>query len=140
MPAGGTWQGVYVNAVKGELDVVVSGRRADGVWHTPDGVRGSLWGAIDGNALRYMWSEGRKNERGEPIAWFGRGYFVYKVVDLKTQIIAGEWGLDENEVGNPWKAVKRIGQEPKLDGGADADEGSEDSGGSGCYDGCDEEQ
>src|SRR5690349_2427659 len=91
MPTGGAWQGVYAESIHGELNLVVSGRRADGAWKTPAGVHGTLWGAVDGNTLHYMWSERRKNERGEPIAWFGRGYFVYKVVDAKTQVISGEW-------------------------------------------------
>jgi hypothetical protein len=140
MPAGATWQGVYVSKTKGELDVVLSDRRADGSWRTPDGIHGSLWGAVDGNTLHYMWSEQRTNERGEPIDWFGRGYFVYRV-DGPTHTITGEWGLDENETGNAWTAVKRIGEKPKLGGGAERDDGpdSDTQGGSTCYD-CQQEE
>jgi hypothetical protein len=141
MPSGGTWEGVYVSKSHGVLNVVVSDRRADGVWRTRDGVRGSLWGAVEGNTLRYQWSERRKNARGEPVAWFGRGYFVYRVVNGKTHLINGEWGLDVNEAGNAWNAVKRLGKKPRLDGTGDQEEGSEDEAQTpACYGSCEEEQ
>lgn len=139
MPSGATWQGVYLSKDRGQLDVVVNDRRADGAWLTPDGIHGSLWGAIDGNTLHYMWSERRKNERGEPMAWFGRGYFVYRV-EGNVHRIAGEWGLDENEAGNAWNAVKSVGKQPNVQAPDDDDSPDSDGSGSDCYDGCDEEQ
>jgi hypothetical protein len=110
MPEGAAWPGVYASEPRGDIHIVVTDRRADGAWRAPDGAYGELWGEITGNEIRYVWRERRRDERGYPIPWFGRGYFVYEPGDR----IRGEWGLQYDESGERLTAVKRLGTPPDL--------------------------
>jgi hypothetical protein len=146
MPQGREWQGVYSSLSHGDLHILVTDQRADAAWRTPDGVYGEFWGAIDGNEVRYVWRESRRNASGNRIPWFGRGYFVYTVPGReRPDELIGEWGLDQREVGERWIAVKRDGKAPDLDGlrvaaGADDGETSDEEYGGVCITGCDSEE
>jgi len=145
MPEGRNWQGVYASRSHGDLHIVVTDRRADAAWRTPAGIYGEFWGAIEGNEIRYMWRESRRNASGFRIPWFGRGYFVYTVQGSeRPDELVGEWGLDQSEVGERWVAFKREGQAPDIEGlrvagGADDSESSDEETGGVCMTGCDSE-
>jgi hypothetical protein len=145
MPPGADWQGVYTSGTHGDLHLRITDERADGAWRTPDGVYGKLWGAVQGDQIRYAWSERRRNDRGYRIPWFGRGYFVYRASDTSApDRITGEFGLDWAEMGERWAAVKIPGVEPDLvavrAGLGDDGDDDEDESGDFCATGCDGEE
>ena len=145
MPAGREWQGVYSSQSHGDLHIRVTDRSADAAWRTPDGVYGEFWGAVEGNEIRYQWTERRRNPAGYRQPWFGRGYFVYTVPGSeRPDELVGEWGLDQSEVGERWVAVKREGKAPDIEGvrlaaGAEDTESYDEEYGGVCITGCDSE-
>ncbi len=115
MPAGADWAGVYTSPTHGDIHLLVTDQRADGMYKRTDGAPGKLWGAIDGNQIHFVWREQRRNDYGHRIQWFGRGYLVYSVGQAgRPDELHGQWGLEYSEVGTALTAVKRRGIAPDI--------------------------
>jgi hypothetical protein len=116
MPQGGEWQGVYFSPLYGYLHIVADGKAVNGAWRTAAGdAFGELHGEIDGNLLRYEWKERRIGAVGADAVKKGKGYFVYTIPkEGEAHVIKGQWGLDDDDAGNPWEAVKQKNMPPDL--------------------------
>ena len=115
MPAGGEWQGVYYSQLYGYLHILADGSAANGAWRTTAGDSfGEMNGEVDGNLLRYTWTERRIGAVGADANRKGNGYFRYTVPkEGEAHEIVGEWGLGDNDAGNEWRAVKQKNMQPK---------------------------
>ncbi|MEZ4445792.1 MAG: hypothetical protein R3B72_42340 [Polyangiaceae bacterium] len=125
MPADAEWDGVYYSPLFGHLHIVTSGGKVDGKWQRPrKGQWGSLQGNADGNLLRFDWEEYIDGLVGPNSKKSGKGYFVYSRPegDNVDDVIKGEIGRGEDEVGTAWEAVKQRNMKPNPDaiGGAGA--------------------
>jgi hypothetical protein len=135
MPQGADWQGVYQGPYHIYLRITRAGDHAQGTWRAMGGRQGELWGDLDGNVMKYTFTEHDLQNNG---AWFGRGYFIYSVKEPgDVPEIRGEWGLGMSETNRQWYAVKKTDvpleeAEKRL---ADVDStgpGEDNSGTSGC--------
>jgi hypothetical protein len=100
----GDWQGVYQGPYHTFLRIQARGTHAQGTWVAAGNRTGEFSGELDGNVLRYTWTERRSPEE----SWSGRGYFVYTLpADGGSPEISGEWGLGARDFGNQAFAVKR---------------------------------
>ena len=117
MPDGGEWPGVYYSQLYGYLHVLVDGSNANGAWRTTAGDSfGELHGQLDGNLLKYTWTERRIGAVGADANRKGNGYFVYSIPKAgEAHEIVGEWGLGDSNAGNEWKAVKQKNMQPNPD-------------------------
>ena len=117
MPAGGEWQGVYYSQVYGYLHVLVDGKTAQGAWRTGGGdAYGELQGEVDGNVMKYTWTQHKIGMVGAEANSSGKGYFVYSIPkEGESHKISGEWGLGESDAGNKWEAVKQTNMQPNPD-------------------------
>jgi len=118
MPDGGDWSGVYYSPLFGYLHLEAEGAGVKGRWMRPRKDQwGELEGTADGNLLKFEWSEYIDGLVGPNSKKSGRGYFVYKRPegDNVDDVIAGEIGRGEDEVGTPWDAVKQRNVEPDLE-------------------------
>lgn len=115
LPEGGEWNGVYFSTQFGYLHLVSDNKSANGAWRTAAGdAWGELSGEIDGDLLRYQWTERKIGAIGADATKKGHGYFRYTIPNPEEpHKIVGEWGLGESDAGNPWEAVKQIRMEPK---------------------------
>ena len=110
MPAGGDWTGVYYSPTYGHLHLIKSGNTASGAWRTASGDKfGELNGEVNGDLLRYEWTERTIGMVGPSSESHGKGYFKYIVPpgDNVEHEIKGEWGLNDSDAGNPWEAIKQ---------------------------------
>lgn len=114
MPDGGEWRGVYYDQVYGFLHLTVSGNAVQGAWETEAGDKwGELYGEANGDLLKYSWTERTKGVVGPAAKSQGKGYFRYTIPKPgEPHVIKGEWGLNENEVGHTWEALKQQNMEP----------------------------
>lgn len=114
MPDGGDWEGVYYDQVFGFVHITVSGGAATGAWRTTAGDKwGEMHGEINGDLLRYQWIERKIGVVGPGAKSEGKGYFKYTIPKPgEPHVIKGEWGLNENEVGHGWEALKQMNMEP----------------------------
>jgi hypothetical protein len=118
MPAGGEWSGVYYDPFYGNLHLVAEGDKVTGKWRTEAGDSwGELSGTIDGNLLRYEWVEHKIGMIGASAQTKGKGYFVYKEAENPNDpdVVEGERGLGDSEVGSKWKGVKQNNVVPDPD-------------------------
>jgi len=100
----GDWEGIYQGPYHIFLRIDAHGSHAQGTWRAAGNRTGEFSGELEGNLLRYTWTERRSPEE----SWSGRGYFVYTVPARGgSPEISGEWGLGVRDFGNPWFAVKR---------------------------------
>jgi hypothetical protein len=115
LPEGGEWNGVYFSTQFGYLHLVSDNKSATGAWRTAAGdAWGEMSGEINGDLLRYEWTERKIGAIGADATKKGHGYFRYKIPNPdEPHKIVGEWGLGESDAGNPWEAVKQIRMEPK---------------------------
>jgi hypothetical protein len=115
LPEGGEWNGVYYSTQFGYLHLVSDNKSANGAWRTTAGdAWGEMSGEIDGDLLRYQWTERKIGAIGADATKKGHGYFRYTIPNPdEPHKIVGEWGLGESDAGNPWEAVKQIRMEPK---------------------------
>jgi hypothetical protein len=113
MPAGGSWEGVYYNQLYGELHVTVSGNSAQGVWRTTAGDRwGELFGELEGDVMRFQWTEYKIGVVGPNAKSEGKGFFKYSIpVEGDGHVLTGEWGLGESNSGQTWRCVKMMNKE-----------------------------
>ncbi|MFO7179234.1 MAG: hypothetical protein DIU78_011095 [Pseudomonadota bacterium] len=114
MPEGGEWRGVYYSPLYGYLHLEADDRAANGAWRTASGdAYGELSGEIDGDLLRFTWTERIIGAVGANVARKGKGYFKYSVPKAgEAHVIKGERGHGESDVGELWEAVKQINMQP----------------------------
>jgi hypothetical protein len=115
LPAGEEWNGVYYSPLYGYLHLVSDNRSANGAWRNAAGdAWGEMSGQIEGDLLKYEWTERKIGAIGADATKKGHGYFKYtKPKPDEAAKIVGQWGLGESDAGNPWEAVKQIRMEPK---------------------------
>lgn len=120
MPSGETFTGVYQSPQYGEMHVLQTGAQVVGEY-THDERRGRLQGTVQGDLLRFEWTERRELVVGRPNITRGRGYFRFVAGEDGSYYLVGEWGHDDNETGGgPWRAVRLRNRRPRLstDGGS----------------------
>jgi hypothetical protein len=106
MPAGGSFTGIWHSPQYGEMQLVQTGNRVVGCY-VHNERRGRIQGTVQGNLMRFEWSERREMVIGRPTMTRGRGYFQYLIGEDGDHYIRGEWGPDDNETGGgPWNAVR----------------------------------
>ncbi len=115
LPEGGEWNGVYYSTTFGYLHLVSDNKSANGAWRTTAGdAWGEMSGEVDGDLLRFQWTERRIGAIGADATKKGHGYFKYTIpTPGEPHKIVGEWGLGESDSGAPWEAIKQIRMEPK---------------------------
>jgi hypothetical protein len=82
----------------------------EGRWQRPrKGQWGKLTGNVDGNLLRFDWEEYVDGLVGPNSKKIGKGYLVYRRPegDNVDDVIEGELGRGDDEVGIPWEAIKQ---------------------------------
>lgn len=132
LPTGASWDGVWFNEIYGMLHLVQTGSEVQGKWRRTDGSAwGEMKGNADGNLFRFEWAEYREGFVGSAGTTRGRGYFVYNRPpgDNVDDRLAGEWGLNEDEVGNPWNCIKQRNMNADLNSIGGSDEGVGSTGG-----------
>lgn len=152
MPEGGSYTGVWHSPQYGEMHLVQTDAQVIGEY-TKDERQGRITGTVNGNVLRFEWSEERELIANVPSRTRGRGYFRYMIGDDGDHYIRGEWGHDDSvSGGGEWNAVRDRRRRPSVGSGSegstsgdenveafdssggggddfDADSGSSDSGG-----------
>lgn len=127
MPQGGTFTGVWNSPQYGEMHLVQTGSSVVGEY-TKDERRGRIQGTVQGNVLRFEWSEQRELVAGRPIVTRGRGFFHYAIGDDGDHYIRGQWGHDQNmSGGGEWNAVRHRRRSPRQNSGSSTTTSSEDS-------------
>ncbi len=148
MPEGGSYTGVWHSPQYGEMHMVQTGSAVVGRYQK-DERQGRIQGTVQGDVLRFEWTEARQMVAGVPQTTRGRGYFRYTIDQSDTHNILGEWGIDDSETGGgPWNAYKLKNRRPEVepastggeaggddlgsdDLGSDDDLGGDDLGGGG---------
>lgn len=118
MPADGDWTGVYYSPLFGELHLQSEGNLIRGRWQRPrKGEWGKLQGNTDGNLLRFDWEEYVDGLVGPNSQTSGKGYFVYTRPEGENvnDMIKGEVGRGNDEVGVDWEAIKQRDVKVRLD-------------------------
>ena len=125
MPAGGNFSGVWFSPQYGEMHVLQTGSSAIGRY-TKDERNGRLQGSVEGDVMRFEWTEQRELIVGRPVTTKGHGYFrIVKDEAEDSWKLIGEWGNDDAERGGgPWTAVKSKTRKPEIDGEGNAREAS----------------
>lgn len=130
MPAGQTFTGVWHSPQYGEMQMVQTGNQVVAEY-IQDERRGRIQGTVQGDLMRFEWSERRELVAGRPVTTRGRGYFRFVVGDDTDYYIVGEWGHDDNETGGgPWRGVRDRRRRPRLstDTGASPTSGGDEGG------------
>lgn len=114
MPANGDWSGVYYSVLYGYLHLVAQGDTASGGWRTTAGdAWGEMSGKVQGDIFRFEWRERKIGMVGANAERKGKGYFRYTIPKAgEAHEIIGEWGLNADETGSEWKAVKQMNMKP----------------------------
>jgi hypothetical protein len=112
MPPGGHFDGVFQSPAYGRMEFTVNGAEAVGLY---EGERhfGRIEGQINGNLMKFHWTQWKEDLQGKVRKSTGRGYFKYVIEQeggatstRDVHRLKGEWGYGEAEVGNLWGAVK----------------------------------
>lgn len=136
MPQGGSFTGVWHSPQYGEMHMVQTGSQVVGEY-TKNERRGRIQGTVQGNVMRFEWTERRELISGVPQQTRGRGYFVYAIGQDEDHYIQGRWGVDDdNDGGGAWEAVRNRRRDPQLSsgqagGGSDSNVEEFDSAGGG---------
>lgn len=135
MPEGGSYTGIWHSPQYGEMHLVQTGTQVVGCY-TKDERHGRIQGTVQGDLMRFEWSERREMVSGRPTMTRGRGYFQYSVGGDGDHYAQGQWGADDNETGGgPWNAVRDRRRSRRPDpntcgqGGAGGGAGGDDGGG-----------
>jgi hypothetical protein len=130
MPPGGSFTGVWFSPQYGEMHMVENGATVIGRY-TKDERTGRIQGSVEGDLMRFEWTENRELIVGRPVKTKGHGYFrIINDTAEGTWKLIGEWGNDDAETGGgQWNAVKSKSRKPDVDGnaGASSSEGSKSS-------------
>lgn len=125
MPSGETFSGVWHSPQYGEMQMVQTGAQVVGEY-TQDERHGQIQGTVQGDLMRFEWSEERELVMGRPTRTRGHGYFQFQIGGDGDAYIVGEWGHDQNETGGgPWRAARDRRRQPHL--GASTSGGSSSS-------------
>lgn len=117
MPASADWTGVYFSQLYGYLHVVQEGNTITGKWIRPNKDKwGEIHGTATGDVIRFSWAEHTIGAVGPTATRKGKGYFKYSRPPGENvdDTIAGEIGRGEDEVGEPWDAVKQRNVVPDI--------------------------
>lgn len=131
MPAGGNFSGVYYSPQYGTMNMIQNGNAVVGEYAS-DMRSGKIQGEVNGDLMRFEWTENKAMVSNRATLTKGRGYFRY-VIDPANgdHVLKGEWGLGGQEIGGgPWNAFKAKNKEPKLtekSSSGGEDEGESDS-------------
>lgn len=141
MPEGADWTGVYYSELYGYLHIVQEGNTIDGKWIRPVKDRwGEIHGTATGDLVKFSWTERVIGGIGPNTTKSGKGYFKYQRPpgDNVDDKIIGEIGRGQDEVGEPWEAIKQRNVNPDLAsiggsgvddvGGGDWDQENQESG------------
>lgn len=125
MPEGGSFSGVWFSPQYGEMHILQTGSSAIGRY-TKDERQGRLQGRLEGDVMRFEWTEERELIVGRAVKTKGHGYFRIVRDDAEdTWKIIGEWGNDDaDRGGGPWTAVKSKTRRPEIDSDGNATDGS----------------
>src|SRR6185369_4426080 len=99
------------------LHIVQDGNKIIGKWIRPSKDKwGEVTGEAVGDLLKFSWTEHTVGAVGPNSKRSGKGYFKYKrpAGDNVDDTIVGEIGVENDEVGAPWDAVKQRREEPNL--------------------------
>lgn len=136
MPEGGSFSGVWYSPQYGEMHMVQNGATVIGKFAKEEKT-GRVQGSVDGDLMRFEWTQKRELIVGRPNDAKGHGYFRLNYDEAeKAWKIDGRWGIDDSETnGGPWTAIRARNRRPDLDGehgssgdsGGSSDESSDDS-------------
>ena len=117
MPDGGSFTGVWFSPQYGEMHIEQNGSSAIGRY-TKDERSGRIQGTVEGDVLRFEWTESRELIVGRPTETKGHGYFkLVKHDEDDTWNLDGRWGNDASEHdGGPWTGVKSKTRKPDVQG------------------------
>jgi hypothetical protein len=123
MPQGGSYTGVWHSPQYGEMHMVQTGSSVVGEY-TKDERSGTIQGTVQGNVMRFEWSEERELVAGRPVITRGRGFFRYSIDAAGDHVIQGRWGVDrDNNSGGEWNAARDRRRQPRLQGDNRTQEG-----------------
>jgi hypothetical protein len=131
MPEGGNYSGVYYSPQYGTMNMIQNGTAVVGEYAS-DMRSGKIQGEVQGDLMKFEWTENKAMVSNRATVSKGHGYFRY-IVDPANgdHVLKGEWGLgDQQTGGGPWNAFKAKGKEPKLTehtSGGESDEGEDSS-------------
>jgi hypothetical protein len=117
MPSGESWGGVYYNPVYGYLHMTGDSENVSGRWKRTNGSKwGELSGTVDGNVLRFTWTEHSYGAIGPSGSSHGSGVFVYKVgaEEKAPPELDGQYMLDDSPDVGQWHCVKQIGMKVDI--------------------------
>jgi hypothetical protein len=141
MPQGGDWTGVYFSDW-GRLELSRTGDTVVGTFQS-DIKRGRLSGSVNGNVLRFTWTQQDDRIVGRTRTLDGSGQFQYTIDENGEHHLAGTWGYGADISGaGVWNAAKsRSRVRPRVnpnqmpggegEDGSGGEEGSGDSGDTG---------
>ncbi|MFM2416501.1 MAG: hypothetical protein RL385_1224 [Pseudomonadota bacterium] len=115
MPSGGTFTGVWFSPQYGEMHFEQNGATVIGRYEK-DERHGRVQGSVEGDILRFEWTESRELIAGRATKTRGHGYFRISHSDADdTWNVTGEWGNDDSETGGgQWTAVKSKTRKPNV--------------------------
>jgi len=115
-PEGMDFDGVWFSNW-GRLELTRNGDEVQGIYEG-DRKKGRIDGEIDGDLLRYSWTEWELSLRGKPRETSGHGVFQYAITDVGGNIrheIKGTWGYGDSDMGGgKWEAAKSKKAKKKL--------------------------
>ncbi len=126
MPSGAKWDGVYFSELYGNLHLKSSGSgKLYGRWERPHRDKfGELEGEVTGDVFHFTYTEYTRGLVGPNAKRSGKGYFKYTrpAGDNVDDVIKGEHGIGDDEVGDAWEAVKQrnVPPNPESIGGSGA--------------------
>lgn len=135
MPPDGEWSAEYYDVLIGKIIMIAKGNEVRGKWQRPKGEKwADFHGTIDGNLLKFDYTEYDTGAVGPNSSWKGKGYFVYKRPEGENvdDHVIGQIGRGKDETGDPVDGIKQRNVTPDLDkiGGT----GASDLGGGGDWD------
>ena len=131
MPDNGNFTGVYHSPQYGEMHLVQNGNAVVGKFKK-DERSGKIQGDVEGDLLRFEWTEYKAMVSNRPQETIGHGYFRY-MIDASNgdHVLKGRWGVGEdNQGGGEWNAYKSRTGSPDLEsfGGEPTSGGDEGEG------------
>lgn len=127
MPSGGSYTGVWHSPQYGRMEMTQTGQQVVGSYEK-DERTGRIQGSVQGNVMRFEWTEEREMVAGRPVTTRGRGYFRYEIGADGDHYIRGEWGVDSNQTGGgEWNAVRDRRARPSSQSASPESSGGEES-------------
>ena len=101
----------------GRMEFTQNGNGVEGLYEG-ERKRGAIKGQIDGDLVKFEWTEWEFSVQGKPRETKGHGVFKYTVQQEGPYMkhhIDGTWGYDESDMGGgKWSAVKSAKGQKKL--------------------------